>query len=161
MKEQVKQIISLLEDIIYNFSAHDMGDNCCENISHGEFRALRVISRMKRCTMQDIAKNIAVTKSGATRIISRLREKKLARRITDKNDGRVCCVQLSKNGKSLISKLAEKSAGKMATILSAMKPDMRQILLIGLKTFVETSHNKNINNNTLKKSSKKSLKTYK
>jgi DNA-binding MarR family transcriptional regulator len=138
-----------------------MGDNCCENISHGEFRALRVISRMKRCTMQDIAKNIAVTKSGATRIISRLGEKKLARRITDKNDGRVCCVQLSKNGKSLISKLVEKSAGKMATILAAMKPDMRQILLIGLKTFVETSHNENINDNTLKKSFKKSLKPYK
>ena len=161
MKEQVKQIIGLLEAIIYNFSAHDMADNCCENISHGEFRALRVISRMKRCTMQDIAKNIAVTKSGATRIISRLGEKKLARRITDKNDGRVCCVQLSKNGKSLISKLVEKSAGKMATILAAMKPDMRQILLIGLKTFVETSHNENINDNTLKKSFKKSLKPYK
>ncbi len=58
------QLIGLLEDIIYNFT-HTIWEIIAENISHGEFRALRVISRMKRCTMQDIAKNIAVTKSGA------------------------------------------------------------------------------------------------
>lgn len=75
MNKQARQLAGLLEDVMYNLGTYNMSGNCCENISHGEFRALRIISRMDRCTMQDIAKGIAVTKSGATRIVSRLEEK--------------------------------------------------------------------------------------
>ncbi|GAB6270154.1 MAG: hypothetical protein STSR0002_28970 [Smithella sp.] len=141
MDEQIKQLSGLLEEMMYNFGTHAMSSNCCENISHGEFRALRIISRLDRCTMQDIAKSIAVTKSGATRIVSRLEEKKLVRRVNDQNDRRVCCVQLSKEGKSLISRLTAEPTKRMAAILSAMPPDIRQILLIGLRAFVETALN--------------------
>ena len=159
MDEQTKQLSGLLEDMMYNFGTHDMSSNCCENISHGEFRALRVISRLDRCTMQDIAKSIAVTKSGATRIVSRLEDKKLVRRMNDQNDGRICCVQLSKEGKSLISRLTEEPAKKMTTILSAMEPDMRQILLIGLRAFVETALNQTSSDDKQHKSAKVILKT--
>ena len=141
MDEQARQLAGLLEDIMYNLGMYNLDSNCCENISHGEFRALRVISRLERCTMQDIANNIAVTKSGATRIVSRLEEKKLVRRMNDKNDARVCCVQLSREGKTLVSRLTEEPAKRMAGILSAMAPEMRQILLIGLRALVETALN--------------------
>lgn len=158
MDKQTSQLTGLLEDMMYDFGTHNMSSNCCENISHGEFRALRVISRMDRCTMQDIAKGIAVTKSGATRIISRLEEKKLVRRVNDQNDGRVCCVQLSKEGKSLLSRITDEPAKKMSTVLGAMTPDMRQILLIGLRAFAEAAINQKANDDTQLKSSKVSRK---
>jgi len=154
MDKQVKQLAGLLEDMMYNFGAQNMNGNCCENISHGEFRALRVISRLDRCTMQDIAKSIAVTKSGATRIVSRLEEKKLVRRVHDQNDGRVCCVQLSKEGKSLTSRLTEEPAKRIEAILSAMAPDMRQILLIGLRAFFETALNQTASGDEQQKAAK-------
>jgi Transcriptional regulators len=154
MDEQSKQLAGFFEDMMYDFGAQNMNGNCCENISHGEFRALRVISRLDRCTMQDIAKSIAVTKSGATRIVSRLEEKKLVRRMNDQNDGRVCCVQLSKEGKSLISRLTEEPAKRMAAILSAMAPDMRQILLIGLRAFFETALNQTASGDEQQKAAK-------
>lgn len=159
MDEQTKQLSGLLEDMMYNFGTYDMSSNCCENISHGEFRALRVISRLDKCTMQDIAKSIAVTKSGATRIVSRLEDKKLVRRMNDQHDGRICCVQLSKEGKSLVSRLTEEPAQRMTAILSAMDPDMRQILLIGLRAFVETALNQTSSDNKQYKSAKVILKT--
>jgi len=159
MDKQTKQLSGLLEDMMYNFGTHDMSSNCCENISHGEFRALRVISRLDRCTMQDIAKSIAVTKSGATRIVSRLEDKKLVCRMNDQNDGRVCCVQLSKEGKSLVSRLTEEPAKRMTAILSVMDPDMRQILLIGLHAFVETALNQTSSGYNQHKSAKVILKT--
>ena len=142
MAEQAKQLVGLIEDMVYNFGTHNMSSNCCENISHGEFRALRVISRMDRCTMQDIAKSIAVTKSGATRIVSRLEEKILVRRVNDQNDGRVCCVQLSKEGKSIMTRITDEPAGKMTAVLDAMDPAMRQILQIGLDAFFQTARGK-------------------
>ncbi|MDD3082523.1 MAG: MarR family transcriptional regulator [Desulfobacterales bacterium] len=130
---------------MYDFGTHNMSVNCCENISHGEFRALRAMSRSEKCTMQDIAKSIAVTKSGATRIVSRLEEKNLARRVHDQNDARICCVQLSKEGKALLSRITEEPANKMAAVLNAMTPDMRQILMIGLRAFMETAVRQTIN----------------
>ncbi|MEN6487856.1 MAG: MarR family transcriptional regulator [Smithella sp.] len=141
MDEQIRQLAELIEDMTYDFGSQNMDGVCCENISHGEYRALRTVLRLDKCTMQDVAKSIAVTKSGATRIVSRLEEKKLVHRINDQNDGRVCCVQLSEEGKSLISRLTEEPAKRMEAILSAMTPDMRQILLIGLRAFVETALN--------------------
>ncbi|MEN6489715.1 MAG: MarR family transcriptional regulator [Smithella sp.] len=141
MDEQTRQLNELLENMMYDFGTHNMSVNCCENISHGEFRALRTMSRLDRCTMQDIAKSIAVTKSGATRIVSRLEEKKLARRVHDQNDARICCVRLSKEGKSLLSRITEEPSKKMESVLDAMHPDMRQVLLIGLRAFAETSIN--------------------
>lgn len=154
MDKQARQLAELLEDMMYYFGTHNMSGNCCENISHGEFRALRAISRLDRCTMQDIAKSIAVTKSGMTRIVSRLEEKKLVRRTNDQNDGRVCCIRLSKEGKSLLSRLTEEPAKRMQTILSAMAPEMRQILLIGLRTFVETALDQTFSGNKQQKSAK-------
>lgn len=148
MDEQSRQLAGLLEDMMDDFGAHNMNGNCCENISHGEFRALRVISRLDRCTMQDIAKSIAVTKGGATRIVSRLEEKNLVRRVHDQNDARVCCVQLSKEGKLLLSRITEEPAKKMAAVLDAMVPDMRQILLIGLRAFAETALNQTASGDT-------------
>jgi DNA-binding MarR family transcriptional regulator len=145
MDEQTKELNGLLEDMMYNFGTHSMSGNCCENISHGEFRALRAVSRLDRCTMQDIAKSIAVTKSGATRIVSRLEEKRLVRRLHDKNDARICCVQLSKEGKSLLSRITEEPAKQMSAVLNAMTPDMRQILMIGLRAFVETALRQTVN----------------
>jgi len=139
MDEQTSQLTGLLEDMMYDFGTHNLSGNCCENISHGEFRALRVMSRLERCTMQDIAKGIAVTKSGATRIISRLEEKKLVCRVHDQNDARVCCVQLSKEGKSLMTRITAEPAKKMTAVLDAMDPAIRQILLIGLRAFAETA----------------------
>jgi len=139
MEDLTGQLGELLEDIAYNFSAHNLSANCCENISHGEFRALRAVSRRDGCAMQDIARNIAVTKSGATRIVSRLEEKKLVRRVHDQNDARICCVELTKEGKTLLSRITEEPAKKMTTVLDAMAPDMRQILIIGLRAFAETA----------------------
>lgn len=138
MDEQTKQLTGLLEDMMYDFGTYNMDGTCCENISHGEYRALRTVMRMDKCNMQDIAKSIAVTKSGATRIVSRLEEKKLVRKIQDKNDGRVCCVQLSKEGKSLILNLAKQPAKKITAVLAAMEPNMRKILLTSLQAFFQT-----------------------
>lgn len=152
MDEQTRQLSELIGDIIYNFGAYDINSDCCENISHGEYRALRTVSRFGKCSMQDIAKNIAVTKSGATRIVGRLEEKKLVRRINDQNDGRVCCVQLSKEGNMLMSRINEEPAKRMNAILSAMDPDMRQILLIGLRNFFQTALNQNASGKKQQKS---------
>jgi DNA-binding MarR family transcriptional regulator len=137
MNDQIRQLAGLIEDMMYDFSAHNLDSECCENISHGEYRALRALARVNMCAMQDIAKNISVTKSGATRIIGRLEEKNLVQRVQNQNDGRVCCVQLSKEGKKRMSEIVKRPEDKIMTVLTAMDQNMRQILLISLNAFFQ------------------------
>ena len=140
MDTQARQLAGLVEDVMYNFGAQGMEDECCgEKISMGEFRALRAAYRPDACTMQDIAKSAAVTKSGATRIIVRLEDKGLARREQDQKDGRVCCVTLTEAGRSLLRRIDGQLTARMLTILAAMEPAMRDILLISLNAFLQTA----------------------
>lgn len=132
-----KKLAGLLAEIIYYFGPQGIDNECCgERISPGEIHALRTVLRLDICTMQDIARSVFVTKGGATRIVARLEDKGLAHREQDKKDGRVCCVTLTDEGKSLLTRIDDRLTNKMMTILAEMDPSMRDILLISLNSFL-------------------------
>jgi DNA-binding MarR family transcriptional regulator len=140
MDTQGRKLAGLVEEVIYHFGPKGIDDECCgERISPGEIHALRTVSRLDVCTMQEIARSVAVTKGGATRIVARLEDKGLAYRGQDQKDGRVCCVTLTEEGKALLKRIEEQLTNKMLIILAAMDPSMRDILLISLNSFVLTS----------------------
>jgi len=139
METQARKLAGLIESISYYFGTQNMDGECCEGISHGEFRALRAAKHIDRCSMQDIAKSAVVTKSGATRIISRLEEKGLAAREQDPKDGRVCCVRLTERGRSLLDRIEDKLFKRMKTILAELDPAMRDILILSLGAFFKAA----------------------
>lgn len=137
MDTQGRRVAGLVEDVIYHFGPKGIGDECCgEKISPGEIQALRTVSRLHVCTMQDIARSVSVTKGGATRIVTRLEEKELVCRGQDQKDGRVCCVTLTEEGKAILKRIEDQLTDKILPILSAMDPSMRDVLLISLNAFV-------------------------
>ncbi|MCK9197185.1 MAG: MarR family transcriptional regulator [Syntrophales bacterium] len=137
MDEQARQLAGMVENIMYFFGTQSQDGECCENISHGEFRALHTALHQSTCTMQDIAKKAVVTKSGATRIVHRLEEKGLAHREEDQKDGRVCCVTLTEAGVAFLNRIEDQLTNKMQTILVDMDPAMREILIISLGAFLQ------------------------
>ncbi len=140
MDAQARQLFGLIENITYSFGMQSMEGRCCnENISHGEFRALQAAMHQTVCIMQDIARNAAVTKSGATRIAQRLEEKGLAVRQQDHKDGRVCCVVPTEEGRMLLNRVEDKLMSNIGEMLAAMDPAMREVLLISLRAFVQAT----------------------
>ena len=139
MDEQARQLALLMENMLYGFGAAGVDGECCENISHSEFRALHTARYRDNCNMQDIARKAAVTKSGATRIVRRLEDKGLVRRVEDPKDGRSCCVTLTEEGKSFLKRIEDQLTDKMQTILAAMDPAMREVLVIALGAFLQAA----------------------
>ncbi|OPY84081.1 MAG: transcriptional repressor MprA [Syntrophus sp. PtaU1.Bin208] len=145
MELQARQLIGLFENITYAFGMQSVEGRCCnENISHGEFRALQVVMNQNICTMQDIARSAAVTKSGATRIAKRLEEKGLANRQQNHKDGRICCVTPTEEGRTLLNRIEAQLMDKMQEILAVMDPSMREILIVSLNAFVRAAEQKGI-----------------
>ncbi len=132
---QSARLAALIEKIVYCFGTHALEGDCGGNISHAEFRALRAALHRDNCTMQEVAKSAVVTKSGATRIVGRLAEKGLVRRMQDPKDGRICCVALTKEGKMVLTGIEEQLKSDLASILAEMEPGMQEVLAIGLNAF--------------------------
>ena len=140
MDTQGEKLAGIMAEIIYYFGPQGIDNECCgEKISPGEIHALRTVLRLDTCTMQDIARSALVTKGGATRIVARLENKELAHRVQNQSDGRVCCVKLSDEGKALLNRIDDQFTHKMLTILAAMDPSLREILLISLNSFLQAS----------------------
>ena len=94
-------------------------------------------------------RSAVVTKSGATRIVRRLEDKKLAHREQDPKDGRICCVTLTGQGRSLLNGIEEQLMNKVGTILEVMDPAMREILIISLGAFFRAAQQCMINRDML------------
>jgi len=139
MEDQARQLAVIIQNIMVSFGTQSVDGACCENISHGEYRALMAVLHKDICTMQDIAKSAAVTKGGATRIVSRLEGKGLAHREQDEEDGRICCVTLTEEGRSLLKRIEDQLTDKVQAVLAAMDPTTQDILIISLKAFLQTA----------------------
>lgn len=145
MDAHAGQLIGLIEKITYIFGMQSMEEQCCsENISHAEYRALQAALDCDICSMQDIAKSAGVTKSGATRIAKRLEGKGLAKRQQDRKDGRICCVTLTEEGRTLLKRIEARLLNKMRKILADMDPALRDILILSLKVFVQAAEREEI-----------------
>lgn len=140
MTKQARELVGLIQRLMPYIGTKGAEDGaCCENVSHGEYRALDAILRRKLCTMQDIAQSAAVTKSGATRIVGRLEGKGLARRNSDHKDGRICCVTLTEEGQALMGRIEDQLSKRMEPVLKAMDPVLREILILCLDALVQAA----------------------
>lgn len=93
---------SLIE-IAWHFGPNGLNGECCENLTMPEFIALEKVSTTPHCAVQDIGYRLGFTKSGATRIVNRLEKKGYIKKLKSNEDGRICCVEITKSGEHILS----------------------------------------------------------
>jgi len=138
--QKARALVDLLEEVVSTFGAQGSEEYCCEDVSYVEYRALRVLSKIPFCTMQDLGQQLGFTKSGATRITDRLEIKGYVRRERSEDDHRICCVTLTEKGCSLVERVVDDLALRTGTSLERLDEEMRDILLASLRRFVRTFH---------------------
>ena len=131
-----KDLSALISEITWNFGARGLKGECCGDLSQPEYRTLCLASDQSQCSMQGIAQNLEVTKSGATRIVDRLERKGYAERKRSSEDGRVCCVELTPSGMMLIKDLRRENENRIDKIMSRVEPAMQEVIRAALKSFV-------------------------
>ncbi len=133
----VKNFAVLIKDIVWHFGAQGLDGQCCVNLSAPEARALRLISGSQLCSMQEIARGLSFSKSGATRVIDRLEKKGLVKRKRSPEDGRVCCVEIAEPGEALIGQIDQENEHQIGKILSKLDPSMQQVVQASLYSLVQ------------------------
>ena len=131
-----KDLSTLIREITWGFGARGLKGECCGDLSQPEYRTLCLASDLSRCSMQEIAQNLGVTKSGATRIVDRLETKGYVERKRSQEDGRVCCIDVTASGRSLIRDVSRENENRIEKIMSRIEPPMQEVIRAAFKSFV-------------------------
>lgn len=137
-----KDLDPLIREIVWRFGARGIEGQCCGDLTAPEFRTLQMASARHNCSMQQIARELGFTKSGATRVVDRLEKRGLVQRMRSPEDGRVCCVEVTSSGRSLIDTVNRENEQRIANILSKIDPAMQQVIQTSLRSLIQAMNEK-------------------
>ncbi len=137
-KTTISELSRALIEIAWYFGPKGLNGKCCDNLSMPEFLALDKISTTRDCRIQNVGNFLGFTKSGATRIVNRLGKKGYVQRKKSLEDGRVCCVVITRDGGKVLEDADVRYAKQFEELISGMPekigPKTKEVLTAIAKT---------------------------
>ena len=130
-----------LLDIAWFIRPHGQDDPCCGDLSAAEVRALATATVGGCCTVQDIARALGVTRSGATRVVDRLERRGLANRCCSSIDRRCTYVESTDTGKDALRNASSCFDTVFGSVLAPLSSSERQEIESSLATFAALIRN--------------------
>lgn len=106
MDNKILKIYTLMQDISWYFGNQAFDNDCCENLSLVEYMVLKTVCEFEDITVQQLGIKLNITKSGISKIIDRLEDKKYVLRKKSAEDGRVCCIHATNIGLNIFKKIS-------------------------------------------------------
>ena len=105
-----------------------------------QFRALVILTGPKTVTVGDLAEELGIHPSTATRLCDRLERKRLVRRRPGASpDRRETTVSLTAPGRRLVDRVTDRRRRDLATIAAAMSSEDRRHAISGLASFARAA----------------------
>jgi len=106
-----------------------------DDVTLPQYRVLVILESRGAQTMSELAEQLAVTASTATRTCDRLVDAKLIQRSTHPADRRVVCVDLTAKGRRIVDRVSKRRRAEIEQILVSMSPEAQQRLARSLMEF--------------------------
>jgi DNA-binding MarR family transcriptional regulator len=103
LSDQAKQLHKAVKGLVQHYQFRDRNDICCYGISVSQCYTLDALEEHGTLTMQALADHLRLAISTVTRLVDQLVDKGLAERQSAAWDRRVCQVNLTAAGSTLLS----------------------------------------------------------
>ena len=104
-----------------------------EDVTLPQYRTLVILAYNGPQRTIDLAEQLDVNSSTATRMIDRLVRRTLVRREAHPEDKRATRVEITDDGRAIVAAVTQRRRSEFARILRKMEPDQRQCLVEGLQ----------------------------
>ena len=131
------RIDHLVHDLVRRLRPLERTELGCCGVTLAQALVLRVLGARGTAKMSDLAAELGVARSTATRLIAPLARRGLVRRRCVESDGRAVCVELTDEGAELAAYIVACGQRQASSILERIPPERRDGALDGLETFVE------------------------
>ncbi|GAA1115784.1 MarR family transcriptional regulator [Kribbella jejuensis] len=126
--DAAEQIAALLDRIIRR-QRRASREGFGESVTHGQFRVLRTLDNAAQpIRLSDLAARLGIVPRSATSVVDDLEAAGLVARQPDPDDRRAILVDLTPEGRQILTTLREKRRDVMLSQLARLTPDERQTL---------------------------------
>jgi DNA-binding MarR family transcriptional regulator len=132
----VDRIQQLFPPILRYLDAEEESELIGLDCTASQMGALIALARAEHRTMGELALELGLTESAATRMVDRLVRTNLVRRERDPGDRRVVRVRLSTYGRQLVDVVLARRHEQFRRVGDRMSPGERHRLVEGLETLV-------------------------
>jgi MarR family 2-MHQ and catechol resistance regulon transcriptional repressor len=115
-----------VSDLVRIYQFRDRKSICYYNVSVTQCYALSTIVARGPLTQNELAADLYLDKSTASRVIGELERKGYVRRSTDPNDGRVRNLEATAKGHGLHERIERDLIGEMQSLLTGHNPATRR-----------------------------------
>jgi DNA-binding MarR family transcriptional regulator len=109
-------------------------------VSVSEWVALRQLYPSQPVSPAELIESLGMTKGAISKILNRLEDKGLARRVAAPEDGRAQRIELTRAGRALVPRLAGLADQNDAHFFGHLSPEERETLQRTLMAFVRQHH---------------------
>ncbi len=131
--QRIQELFPRIRRYLDSQEAHELVGLDCTAPQMG---ALVALNREAPHTMGELAWELALTESAATRLVDRLVRTNLVRRERDPEDRRVVRVRLSSYGRQLVAVVLQRRQEQFQRVGHQLEPDERRQLVLGLEALV-------------------------
>jgi DNA-binding MarR family transcriptional regulator len=136
LQEQARTVVGLLQSLLRQLT---IGSNDpAVELPLAQLRVCRVLSNGLQ-SISAISRELGVSLSAVTQIADRLERADLVRRVTEDNDRRIRCLQLTSRGETLLRLHDEERIRRMAATLEQLTPKARKEATAALDMLVRAS----------------------
>jgi DNA-binding MarR family transcriptional regulator len=131
-KRQAERMYAVFAELVRRYQFRDRDQVCCHGLSVSQCYTLELLAEGGPRTMGALAAEICLKISTATRVVDHLVSSGLAARLSDPNDRRVCCVQITDAGRTLVARIREEIVAEYEAVLSAVPARSRESVIDAL-----------------------------
>lgn len=146
LERDTEELYQALSDLIRVYESRDRDRICCYDVSVTQCNALETLVRRGGMTLNDLAAQLYLDKSTASRVVDALERKGYVARMTHPQDRRAVLLEATKAGRALEEKIREDILAQERTLLAGFAPEVRQAMTKLLRQLARAAMSSGANN---------------
>jgi MarR family transcriptional regulator, 2-MHQ and catechol-resistance regulon repressor len=126
LTRQAVELQDALAEFIRVYQFRDRDRICCHDISPTQCYALDVLLRHELATLNDLAAELCLDKSTASRVVATLERKGYVARATHPRDGRAVVLTATATGRRLVERIRRDLIEEKKRLLAEFPEDVRE-----------------------------------
>jgi len=129
LSQQADRLYEVFVELIRRYQFRDREEVCCFGVSVSQCYALEALQRRGPMSMGELAEHLCLEISTVTRVVDHLVREGFAERAPCSQDRRVCRVELTRRGRSLVGKIRGELVAEYQEVLRHIPQESREAVI--------------------------------
>ena len=137
IQDQAQRLYKVFAELVRSYQFRDRDSVCSQGLSISQCYALEALEMHGPLTMSELAGRLYLEISTVTRIVDHLVGQRLAVRVADPRDRRVCRVQIAPKGRTLTSRVRRALIEEYQRVLQEVPAESREAVIAAMSHMLQ------------------------